>query len=123
MRISDWSSDVCSSDLGWTRPRFPPTNILRSRIMADRVSASITIGGALPSALLPDFIALIEQQGLSTEWDGEAFTASDLTGNAALELMAHAVAWGRFEGLEAFCGRDKSEESRVGNGWGSNSGN
>lgn len=71
--------------------------------MADRVSASITIGGALPSALLPDFIALIEQQRLSTEWDGEAFTASDLTGNAALELMAHEVAWGRFEALEAFC--------------------
>lgn len=71
--------------------------------MADRVSASITIGGALPSALLPDFIALIEQQGLSTEWDGEPFTASDLTGNAALELMAHEVAWGRFEELEAFC--------------------
>src|SRR3546814_20058082 len=75
---------------GWTRPRFPPTIILRSRIMADRVSASITIGGALPSALLPDFIALIEQQGLSTEWDGEAFTASDLTGNAALEQIGRA---------------------------------
>src|SRR3546814_14072553 len=89
---------------GWTRPRFPPTIILRSRIMADRVSASITIGGALPSALLPDFIALIEQQCLSTEWDGEAFTASDLTGNAALELMAPEVAWGRFEVLWALVG-------------------
>lgn len=71
--------------------------------MADRVSASITIGGALPSVLLPDFITLIEQQGLSTEWDGEPFTASDLAGNAALDLMAHEVAWGRFEELEAFC--------------------
>src|SRR3546814_572855 len=97
---------------GWTRPRFPPTIILRSRIMADRVSASITIGGALLSALLPDFIALIEQQGLSTEWDGEAFTASDLTGNAALELMAHEVAWGRFEELEAFCVRNALPFSR-----------
>src|SRR3546814_9522652 len=46
---------------GWTRPRFPPTIILRSRIMADRVSASITIGGALLSALLPDFIARSEE--------------------------------------------------------------
>lgn len=80
--------------------------------MADRVSASITIGGALPSALLLDFIALIEQQGLSTEWDGEAFTASDLTRNAALELMAHEVAWGRFEELEAFCVRNALPFSR-----------
>lgn len=80
--------------------------------MADRVSASITIGGTLPSALLPDFIALIEQQCLSTEWDGEAFTASDLTGDAALELMAHEVAWGRFEELEAFCVRNALPFSR-----------
>ena len=80
--------------------------------MADRVSASITIGGALPSALLPDFIALIEMQNLSTEWDGKAFTASDLTWNAALELMAHEVAWGRFEELEAFCVKNALPFSR-----------
>lgn len=80
--------------------------------MADRVSASITIGGALPSVLLPDFITLIEQQRLSTEWDGEPFTASDLAGNAALDLMAHEVAWGRFEELEAFCVKNALSFSR-----------
>lgn len=80
--------------------------------MADRVSASITIGGTLPPALLPDFIALIEQQCLSTEWGGEPFTASDLTGTAALELMAHEVAWGRFEELEAFCVKNALPFSR-----------
>jgi hypothetical protein len=80
--------------------------------MADRVSASITIGGILPSALLPDFVALIEQQGLSTEWDGEAFSAGDLPDNAALDLMAHEVAWGRFEELEAFCVRNALPFSR-----------
>src|SRR3546814_16856452 len=69
-------------------------------------------GGALPSWLLPDFIAVIEQQGLSTELDGEAFNASDLTGNSALELMAHEVAWGRFEELEAFCVRNALPFSR-----------
>src|SRR3546814_18654699 len=52
MRISDWSSDVCSSDL---------------------------------------------------EWDGEPFTLDDMPENAPLSLMAHEVAWGRFEQLEAFC--------------------
>ncbi|QGP79404.1 hypothetical protein [Sphingobium sp. CAP-1] len=71
--------------------------------MADRVSASITIGGTLPSVLLPEFIALIENEGLSTEWDGDVFTGSELPENAALDLMAHEVAWGRFEQLEAFC--------------------
>ena len=80
--------------------------------MSDRVSASITIGSALPSALLPDFIALIEQQCLSTEWDGEAFTASDLAGNAALNLMAHEVAWRRFEELEVFCVKNAIPLSR-----------
>src|SRR3546814_13650894 len=80
--------------------------------MADRVSPSITIGGALLSALLPDFIALIEQQGLSTEWDGDAFTASDLTGHAALELLENDVAWGRLAELQAFCVRHAIPSSR-----------
>jgi len=80
--------------------------------MSDRVSASITIGSALPSALLPDFIALIEQQCLSTERDGDAFTASDLAGNAALNLMAHEVAWRRFEELEVFCVKNAVPLSR-----------
>ena len=60
--------------------------------MADRVSASITIGGTLPSMLLPEFITLIEQEGLSTEWDGEPFTVRDLSEGDALNLMAHHVA-------------------------------
>ena len=55
--------------------------------MADRVSASITIGGALPSALLADFIALIEQQRLSTEWDGEAFIV------ATCPIMPPSTSW------------------------------
>src|SRR3546814_11516427 len=56
MRISDWSSDVCSSDLG-----------------------------------------------LSTEWDGEPFAADQLACGEPVRLMAHEVAWGRLEALEAFC--------------------
>jgi hypothetical protein len=80
--------------------------------MADRVSASITIGGTLPSTLLPEFIALIEEQGLSTEWDGEAFTVRDLPESAALHLMAHEVAWGRFKALEAFCVKNALPFSR-----------
>ena len=71
--------------------------------MVDRVSASITIGGTLPAAVLPDLLATIEGEGLSTEWDGEPFAADQLPQDAPLILMAHEVAWGRFEQLEAFC--------------------
>jgi len=71
--------------------------------MADRVSASIIIGGNLPAALLLDLVRLIGDEGLSTDWDGSDFAASDLPGDGPLRLMAHEVAWGRFDGLEAFC--------------------
>lgn len=71
--------------------------------MADRVSASITIGGTLPRSLLPELAALVEVEGLSTEWDGEPFTLAMLREDVALELMAHEVAWGRLEALESWC--------------------
>lgn len=71
--------------------------------MADRVSASITIGGNLPATALAAFAATIELEGLSTEWGGEPFTLDEMPESAPLCLMAHEVAWGRFEQLEAFC--------------------
>ncbi len=71
--------------------------------MADRVSASITIGGTLPRSLLPDLAALIAADGLSTEWDGEPFTPAQFPEGVPLELMAHEVAGGRFERLESWC--------------------
>lgn len=71
--------------------------------MADRVSATITIGGTLDWAKLPDLIDHIASEGLSTEWDGGDFTAADMPENGPLELMAHEVAWGRFDDLEGFC--------------------
>lgn len=71
--------------------------------MADRTSASITIGGTLPRSLLPDLATLVQAEGLSTEWDGEPFTLSMFREGVPLELMAHEVAWGRFEHLETWC--------------------
>lgn len=72
--------------------------------MADRVAASIRLGGALPRALYADLAAIIAEEGLSTEWDGPAFDQSDLPNEAApLELMAHEVAGGSFDLLETFC--------------------
>lgn len=71
--------------------------------MADRVSASITIGGTLPRSLLPDLAALVQAEGLSTEWDGETFTLALFREGVPLELMVYEVAWGRFERLESWC--------------------
>lgn len=71
--------------------------------MADRVSASITLGGVLPRALLEEFVAVVAGEALSTEWDGPAFLATDIRSDGPLDLMAHQVPWGRFEELEGFC--------------------
>lgn len=38
--------------------------------MADRVSASITLGGTLSPAQLSELVELVQYEGLSTEWDG-----------------------------------------------------
>ena len=71
--------------------------------MADRVSASIVLGGTITPALFVELSELIAQERLSTEWDGEPFQPDDITPNQRLALYAHEVAWGRFETLEAWC--------------------
>ena len=71
--------------------------------MADRVSVSITIGGDLAASERDRFVAIIADEGLSVEWDGPAFDASQLPDDAALTPCAHEVAWGRLDDLEAFC--------------------
>ena len=71
--------------------------------MADRVSASIALGGGVTAAQLAELTQLINDEGLSTEWDGEPFDPSQLTPGEPLQLHAYEVAWGTFEELEAWC--------------------
>lgn len=71
--------------------------------MADRVSASITIGGALSASLLDELALIIESERVGIDWEGTPFDPVALPKDDALRLMAHKVAWGRFEDLEAFC--------------------
>ena len=71
--------------------------------MADRVSVSITIGGDLAASERDRFVAIIADEGLSVEWDGPEFEATQLPDEGALTLCAHEVAWGRLDELEAFC--------------------
>lgn len=71
--------------------------------MVDRVAATITIGGTLPSSLLEAFVGLVEDEALAPEWDGDPFIIADLPADGPLMLMASEVAWGEFRELESFC--------------------
>lgn len=71
--------------------------------MADRCSASITIGGTLDAKHLPAFFAAIAAEGLATDFDEAAFTPADLISGEPLTLCAHEVSWGSFNILEPFC--------------------
>lgn len=71
--------------------------------MADRVSASIVLGGTINTIAFAELTELIEQEGLSTEWDGEPFQPDDVIPDQPLSLYAHEVAWGRLDALEAWC--------------------
>ncbi len=71
--------------------------------MADRVSASITIGGTLAQAAYQALAELIASEGLSIEWDGAPFDPDDRVEGSPLRLYAHEVAGGTFDDLEAWC--------------------
>ena len=71
--------------------------------MADRVSANITIGGAVSSeqfAILSDPIA---SHDLSTDWDGPVFAPDARVEGEPLRLYAHETPWGMFDDLEQYC--------------------
>lgn len=71
--------------------------------MANRVSASIEIGGTVSSEDFAALAGIIANEALSLEWDGEPFEADQHVEGQPLRLFAHEVAWGRFDPLEARC--------------------
>jgi hypothetical protein len=71
--------------------------------MADRVSASITIGGAVSCEQYQALCALISDEALCTEWDGDQSTPDASVEGEPLSLYAHEVSWGSFNALEQFC--------------------
>lgn len=86
--------------------------------MADRVSASIQIGGVLTAAVFTELASIIADEGLSTEWDGEPFEPAHRSVGEPLHLYAHEVAWGRFEALESWCVEQKLPFARWSGGYG-----
>jgi len=71
--------------------------------MADRVSASIMIGGSLSHSTYAELVEHIHAEGLATEWDGEPFDTHHRVVGTPLSLYAHEVAGGCFEILESWC--------------------
>jgi len=71
--------------------------------VADRVPASILIGGDMSAALFADFVSAIAFEGLSTEWGGEPFAAEQRVVGEPLALFDESCAWGKIDHLEAFC--------------------
>ncbi|OQW70218.1 MAG: hypothetical protein BVN33_17720 [Proteobacteria bacterium ST_bin13] len=85
--------------------------------MADRVSASITIGGLLSRSTYAELVEHIHAEGLATEWDGEPFEAHHRTMGAPLNLYAHEVAGGRFDALESWCVQNRLPFARWSGGY------
>jgi len=75
--------------------------------MANRVPASIRIGGQLSSDSFDALVAKIQFEGLAVEWGGEVFRASHRAPGEPLELFDEECAWGQFDELEAFCIENK----------------
>ena len=86
--------------------------------MADRVSASIALGGVVTAAQLDELTQLINDDGLSTEWGGEPFVPSQVRPGERLQLHAHEVALGMFEELEAWCRERQMPYIRWSGGYG-----
>ncbi len=71
--------------------------------MADRVSASIVIGGAVSSEQFDILTDLIASHDLSTEWDDPKFAPDQCVEGEPLRLYAHETPRGMFDDLEQYC--------------------
>lgn len=73
--------------------------------MADRVPATISLGGVLSRADVTDLLEAIAADGLSAQWDVTACEIETFRFDRPLTLAAHAAASGRFPNIEACCRR------------------
>lgn len=85
--------------------------------MADRVSASISIGGSISRSTYAELVEHIRAEGLATEWDGELFDTDHRTVGTSLNLFAHEVAGGCFDALESWCVQNRLPFARWSGGY------
>lgn len=86
--------------------------------MADRVSATITLGGDITAARFAELVELIQAEALSIDWNEETFDASQVVPGEPLHLCAHEVAWGTFNDLETWCREHQVPYVRWSGGYG-----
>ena len=71
--------------------------------MADRVSASIVIGGQVTPDQWRALLELIANEGLAADWDAPPFTPEQRVEGEPLRLCALETPWGMFDALEQYC--------------------
>lgn len=71
--------------------------------MADRVAASITIGGSVTGAEFITLCHLIAAEDLSVGEDGDPFSPADRVDGEPLQLFDHQAIGGQFAALEVWC--------------------
>ncbi len=71
--------------------------------MADRVAATIIIGGRVTQEQFEALAVIIAAEDLRLDWDGDPFDPKHIEPDQPLRLYAYEVAWGRFEALEQYC--------------------
>src|SRR3546814_4492082 len=101
MRISDWSSDVCSSDLGLERFQNPQSPVEMVTLQDTQIASAyhlVKVGGDV--ALLKGIMkALLEADGKDLAAGGKGlldrdFIAAHTTGFEALRADLAAADWG-----------------------------
>src|SRR3546814_20213925 len=128
MRISDWSSDVCSSDLGGLLERIDFAADLGRRL-AECGQEAIQIADSIPADVLRDTIMRVrrkrrdlekERIAITREPEVDEFLVALAEGRATLRLVTERVrAWLDVHGaLDRFGVHHRSEERRVGDEWG-----
>lgn len=85
--------------------------------MADRVSASIALGGQITPAQFAVLCPLIAMNDLRVDWDGEPFAPEQLPDDGPLCLFAHDVPWGCFDTLEQYCCNEHIAYVRWSGSW------
>src|SRR3546814_8140140 len=105
MRISDWSSDVCSSDLGMN---------FGADMMRDEADDAFAIGGAQPGAAIRDALAepVDPEAAVRIEHDLDDLRVGKPTGDRRSECgLQHArAAISRFE-PDRFCCHGRTPRS------------
>jgi hypothetical protein len=75
--------------------------------MADRASASIIIGGAIPRSCISGLIVALNRDGGLADWEGEALDDACVRDGERLAAFACELPGGIFQETESFCERHR----------------